>query len=241
MSPTQVVSWKSYAQKYDMLLSFNPFYQHLHQAVLAEVSEWEINGGDLIADVGAGTGNYSLSLARLFPQARVLHIDNDSGMNEAARTKRTQLGISNHAILESGIEDVELAEGSLRALISIHALYTFPRPEQVLQRMHKWLQPGGEAILVDAGRIVNVLSWQLAISFHLLRTYGWKKTWEIFREGREVSQQNAYIRNMQGNGTFWTHSHAEYCTAVEKAGFEILDAGTTFRGISDWVKVRKGR
>ena len=239
MSTTQAVSWNTYAQKYDMLLSFNPYYQRLHQAVLAKVRKWDIEKGDLIADVGAGTGNYSLSLARLFPQASVFHIDNDTGMNQAARKKRKQSGISNHTILETSIDKVQIAKGSLRALISIHALYAFPNPKEVLRNMYTWLQPGGEAVLVDAGRVINVMSWHMAISYHLVRTYGWKKTLEIFKEGREVSKQNAYIRNMQRNDTFWTHSHAEFCEAVKAAGFEILDSGTTFRGVSDWVVVRK--
>ena len=105
--------------------------------------------------------------------------------------------------------------------------------------MYNWLQPGGEAILVDAGRIVNVLSWQIAIGWHLLRSLGWQKTYQLLKEGKEVSRQNAYIRKMQIDGTFWTHSHKEFCKAVREAGFEILESGLTFRGCSDWIRARK--
>ena len=93
--------------------------------------------------------------------------------------------------------------------------------------------------LKNAGRIVNVLSWQLAISTYLIRNYGLKKTLQIFSKGKEVSKQNAYIRNMQKDGTYWTHTHEEFLDAVQTAGFEIQQAQTVFRGISDLVVVRK--
>ena len=239
MQTVQNVSWKSYAQKYDMLLSYNPFYQQVHQEVMQQVSKWEIKTGEFIADVGAGTGNYSLALARQFPQAKIFHIDNDEGMNAQTVAKREAAGIINHYVLDKGIEEVQLEEASLKGLVSIHALYTFPEPEKALQKMYSWLKPGGYAVLVDAGRIVNVLSWQIAIGWHLLRKYGLKKTLEIMHEGKEVSQQNAYIRKMQLSGDFWTHTHEEFLEAVRKAGFEILESNTTFRGVSDFVVARK--
>lgn len=238
---TAAVNWNTYAQTYDMLLAYNPFYQQLHEEVMEQVKKWDIQTGDLVADIGAGTGNYSLAIARRFPTANILHIDRDEGMNAVTAEKKEQEQLYNHHILSKGIDEVGLEEGSLRALISIHALYAFPNPTKVLRDMYDWLEPGGNAVLVDAGRIVNVLDWQLALSMRLIRRYGLRKTLEIFREGKEVSRQNAYIRSMQKNGTFWTHSHEEFCQAVQHAGFEVEYSQTCFRGISDLVVARKPR
>ena len=239
MQTTAEVNWNTYAQKYDMLLAHNPFYQQLHKEVMEEVRKWGISPGDLIADIGAGTGNYSLTVAQLFPQATILHIDRDEGMNEQTAKKRSLEPVNNHRILSWGVDEIQLQPNSLTGLISIHALYTFPNPTMALRNMYKWLEPEGYAVLVNAGRIVKVLDWQLAIGWHLLRNYGLKKTLEILREGKEVSRQNAYIRDMQRKGTFWTHSHEEFCQAVVEAGFEIQSSRTCFRGISDFVVARK--
>jgi len=239
MQTQQTVSWKTYAQTYDMLLQYNPFYQQVHQEVMEAVKDWKINKDDCIADIGAGTGNYSIALAKQFPQASVLHVDSDEGMNAVTRDKRIKEEVINHHTLEKGIETVKIEEESLKALVSIHALYTFPDPHKALRKMYSWLEPGGYAVLVNSGRIVNVKSWQLAIGWHLIRHYGLKKTMEIMRAGKEVSKQNAYIRDMQIRGEFWTHTHEEFCEAVRDAGFEILEAKKTFRGISDFVVVRK--
>ena len=156
-----------------------------------------------------------------------------------AKVKKEQAPLDNHQILSLGIEDLRLAPGSLRGLISIHALYTFPDPGAALRNMYQWLEPGGNAVLVDAGRIVNVLDWQIAIGWRMIRKHGLRKTLQIMREGKEVSRQNAKIRQMQRNGLFWMHSHEEFCQAVEDAGFEILKNQICFRGVSDFVVARK--
>lgn len=240
MQSVKAVSWNTYAQKYDMLLTYNPFYQQLHHNVLAEVAQWEIENGDLIADIGGGTGNYSLAIARQFPEAQILHIDNDKGMNAVTASKKASEGIANLSILGKGVDEVELEDNSIKALICIHALYTFDDPEAALKKIHDWLLPGGRAILVDAGRIVDVLSWKLAIGWYLFQNHGVKKMLHIMQEGKEISRQNTYIRNMQRKGIFWTHSHEDFCRSVEKAGFTIEKSSVTFRGVSDFVVATKG-
>ena len=233
------VDWYDYARKYDMLLQYNPFYQALRQEVLDLTDEWQIEAGDIIADIGAGTGNYSLALARQFPASQVLHIDKNHVMNRWALEKQKAARIDNLKYLPEGIEKVEFAENSLRAIISIHALYTFPDPHAVLANMHRWLQPGGMGILVDPGRIVRVFNWQLAIGWHLLTQHGLAKTLEIMREAKTVSKQNRLLSQMQRRGELWTHTPEAFQQAVEQAGFTILESRRCFRGISDLAVVTR--
>ena len=101
------------------------------------------------------------------------------------------------------------------------------------------MAPGAPVILVDPGRVMHVFSWKIAMAWHLIRTYGLQKTLEIFREAKAVAEQNAYIRTMQRNGSFWTHSHEEFCAAVIEAGFHIESHTICFRGNCDLVMARK--
>ncbi|MEM7655122.1 MAG: methyltransferase domain-containing protein [Bacteroidota bacterium] len=237
--PISTVSWTSYARSYDLLMTYNPFYQALHQEVMAEVQAWQLAPGDRLADFGAGTGNYSLALAHLFPHAQVLHLDNDPGMNARAAEKQQKQQLSNLSIQSLSMHEASFPPESLAGLISIHALYTFPQPFEALEVMYQSLQSGREAILVNAGRIVQVLPWKIAIGWHLLKTHGWADTRIILAEGKEVSRQNALIRQKQRSGEYWTHSHEEFCAAVRAVGFKIKTARTTFRGISDLLVVEK--
>jgi len=236
---TQEVSWSTYARTYDMLLAYNPFYQALHQEVLALTKAWELPTGSVITDIGAGTGNYSIALAQQFPQAQVIHIDRDPGMCEVAVHKREALALHNLEIRNEGVETLFIAPESLHACTCIHALYTFPDPHAVLNTLYQGMVPGGLGILVDPGRPVKVWDWQWAIGSSMLKTYGLNKTLQVMREGKEVSRQNRKLSRMQAAGKLWMHSHAEFCEAVLDAGFELLEARTTFRGISDLVVVRK--
>lgn len=233
------VEWKTYAQSYDMLLSHNPFYQELRKQVLNEVQSWDLVPGSTLADIGAGTGNYSTAIAKLYPDSHILHIDRDAGMIGRAREKQRTYGLENVSFFQQSIEETHFSNNSLQAIVAIHSLYTFPEPASVLRQFYHWLEPGGYGIFVDPGRKLNILSWQLAIGKHLLQTQGVRKTLQIMRDGKEVSRQNRKIQRMQARGEFWLHSHKEFCETVAQAGFEIVKAKTTFRGISDWIVVRK--
>lgn len=167
---TTTVDWNAYAEKYDMLLTYNPFYQEALREVLSRVRNWNIKAGDQIADVGAGTGNYSVEVARLFPQAQIFHIDADQGMNTIAAKKATRL--DNFQVLRKSVEQVNFATGSLQGLLCINAIYTFPNPQAELQKMYRWMAPGSHIVLIDAGRIMNVRSWTLALTWRLFRKYG---------------------------------------------------------------------
>lgn len=233
------VDWALYARTYDMLLSYNPFYQRLRKDIIAHTREWSIEVDDLIFDLGAGTGNYSLALAAQYPHAQVLHIEPNDGMNLRTREKMDEQKLQNVSILPCYAEAVKLSPNSAQAAVCIHALYTFNNPAATISSIYRWLKPGGHAILVDPGRKVKVVEWQIAIGWHLIRKHGLGKTLEIMRSGKEVSKQNAYIREKQSNGDYWLHSHKEFIQTVSNAGFEILEAKKTFRNISDFLSVRK--
>ncbi|MCB0640861.1 MAG: class I SAM-dependent methyltransferase [Phaeodactylibacter sp.] len=233
------VNWYEYAEKYDMLFNYNPFYQALQKEVLSLVQDWDMDNQSPIVDMGAGTGNYSIALARQFPGTQVLHIDNNEAMNARAIQKKKALALNNLDIRLQGIQETTFPADSVQGLVSVHALYTFPDPQAALRKMADWLQPGGRGILVDPGRMVNVIDWQLAIASRLLLRYGPIKTLKIFREAEPVSRQNRYIRNMQHQGKLWTHSPEEFRAALVAAGFEILESRTCFRGLSDMAIVTK--
>jgi SAM-dependent methyltransferase len=233
----QVVDWYAYAQRYDLLLAYNPYYQEARRRILAEVARWSPGPGTVLADLGAGTGNYSAALARAHPETAVCHLENNRGMNAVALRKAA--GLSNFRLLAHSVFEAPFEAASLDGVLCINALYTFPAPEAVLVTIFDWLRPGGRLVLLDPGRVMNLLAWKWAIFRHLAWTYGLRRTWQIVQEGKAVSRQNARIRALQRNGTYWLHSHAEFCEAVRMAGFEVYASDTCFRGDCDLVFARK--
>lgn len=233
------VDWNRYARKYDMLMKYNPFYQQLRAEVLKKVGRWKIDSYDRIADIGAGTGNYSVAVAKSFPGAKVFHVDRDLGMCSVAENKKQAENLQNLEIVNTSIEDLQLEPSSLKACLCIHSLYTFPDPEGLLKRIYDWLVPGGHGIFVDPGRPVKVLDWQIAIGWRMVKKYGLRKTLEVMKEGREISYQNQQISKYQADGTYWTHTPEEFVKTIQNAGFNILESRLCFRKISDMVIVSK--
>lgn len=238
MQPSNV-SWNRYAKKYDMLMTYNPFYQQLNAEVLERTKKWSLQSGDLIVDLAGGTGNYSIALAQQFPEANIIHVDGDKGMCQEAQEKKENLDLRNLNVELKDVDEIEFEPESLDALICIHALYTFPDPIKILNKAHQWLKPKGQAIFVNPGRIVNVLDWQVAIGWQMIMKYGILKTISIMQEGKEVSYQNKQVSKLQKNGTYWTHSHQEFNDAIKNAGFTILESRLCFRKISDMAVVCK--
>ena len=234
-SAISTVNWHSYAQTYDMLLDYNPFYQQLREEVFRKIIDWDIEEGALIADIGAGTGNYSLKLAKTFPQAQIIHVDNNNGMCDLTQRKVEESNLTNLQVRRQTVEALQFEKESLNACLCIHSLYTFPEPQKVIQRIYDWVKPGGIGIFVDPGRTVNVLDWQLAIGWHMIKKYGFRKTFQLLREGKEISHQNRQISKLHAQGIYWKHSQEEFCSAIREAGFEIISAQYCFRNISDMV------
>ena len=110
----QKVDWHAYAEKYDMLLEYNPFYQQLRREIFATVKEWTFEDEACILDIGAGTGNYSVLLAGHFPNAKVIHLDNNPAMNGRAGLKKREYNLVNLDIMDRGIEEVDFPENSMQ-------------------------------------------------------------------------------------------------------------------------------
>jgi len=56
---------------------------------------------------------------------------------------------------------------------------------------------------------------------------------------KDANKQNNYIQEIQIRGEFWTHTPEEFCETIQNVGFEILESSVTYRGVSDFVVVRK--
>ncbi len=229
------VDWSSYAAAYDEMAALNPAYQELLAAFRMATRDWTPRPGERMADLGAGTGNFSVELAQQFPECEVLHVDSDPAMNRVAEAKAESGRLRNLRVVASDLRSLDFPSGSLAALVSVHSLYTLPEPEQFLRRMHGWLRPGGVAFLCDFGRRMDVADWRRFLFRDCRRRFGLLPTLTRFYRGRVVAQANREIARRQDAGEFWTHDHDEFIAAVRRAGFEILNHSETYRGYSDLV------
>jgi ubiquinone/menaquinone biosynthesis C-methylase UbiE len=233
------VDWSSYAEVYDLMAENNPAYQDLIGEFRSAISLWQLEPQSMLADLGAGTGNFSLELAKAFPACQVSHVDADAEMNRSAVRKAARQSAGNFHCVTSDVQLTSFQPGSQSAITTVHALYAFPQPRSLFTRIFEWLRPGGYLLACDPGRIVNVSDWAGFLLRASLARQGVWRTARLFYRGRAVARQNRLIAKAQKEGVYWTHSHAEFRAAIEAAGFDVQSARETYRGYSDFVVARK--
>jgi ubiquinone/menaquinone biosynthesis C-methylase UbiE len=238
LRPTSV-AWDHYALHYDKMCGINPAYQ----ANIQLINRWLHNIGasqvGMVYELGAGTGNLTRLLARSFPTARVVHVDQDRAMNFVARRKYRLDGAENVRIVTKRIEELDVEDGSVDILLCSHTLYSLSTPTETLERIFGWIKPGGYFLVIDIGRPIRVVNWAAYLFWHSLRQSGLISTLRLFIGARQVARQNRNIAAKQLAGEYWSHSSSSFEDVLETVGFDVLEMGQCYRGISDYAVCRK--
>ncbi len=233
------VRWDEYARAYDVMCISNPAYQNNLALFRSWLDSIELTSKSTVCDVGAGTGNYTLELARRFPSTRVIHLDSDPVMNRTASRKYRNLAAENVEFRVSNVLGAGFAPQSLDLIVCVNALYTFTGTLSVLEQFRSWLKPSGVLFLLDLGRPMNVADWSKYIIGASLKERGVRATVASFVKGRKAIGQNRLIRREQERGNYWLHSSEEFKTTVSSVGFEITSFQTCYRDVCDLAVCRR--
>lgn len=231
--------WTRYATVYDLIAAHNPAYHELMRRFHDLAATWTLAPGAKIVDLGAGSGNFSLALAALFPDCTVMHVDGNPEMNAIAAEKAAARGLGNVEIRTSDIDAFHLEPGSVAAVTAIHALYAFPDPRGVVRRLADWLEPGGHVLACDPGRVLDTGEWARYIFGATARRHGLLRAMRLYARAMAGLRQNRHIARRQAAGSYWLHSLAEFRAEFRAAGLEVTTAFVTYRGCSDLVVARK--
>lgn len=100
--------------------------------------------GDVVADLGAGTGLLSLRAAReVGPEGRVIAVDSSEQCLDALRAKAREAGLENVETLQGELEALPLASASCTRAVCRSALVYTPDIAQALVEMRRVLAGGG--------------------------------------------------------------------------------------------------
>jgi ubiquinone/menaquinone biosynthesis C-methylase UbiE len=236
---TGVVDWTAYAQAYDRMAENNPAYQEIVELCLETLAAEHFKPGDVIVDLGAGTGNFSTRIAAQLPQCTVLHVDADPGMCVLARGKATQAGLRNHLVINKDAHHADFTPGSLKAVVSVHSLYAMHSPRVMIESMAHWIAPGGLLFACDPGRPMDLTRWTAYVLRETARRKGLAATARLIWDARNAIGANRRIGKCQRAGDYWLHDLSEFRVAFERNGFDIERSFTCFRGYSDAIVARK--
>jgi SAM-dependent methyltransferase len=110
----------------------------------------QINPGDIVVDVGSGSGFDSLIASKLVgPKGRVIGIDMTNEMLRKARSGAAEMGATNVEFREGHAENLSLPDEFADVIISNGVLNLTPDKKRTLSEWERVLKPGGRLYIGD--------------------------------------------------------------------------------------------
>lgn len=108
-----------------------------------------LEADDVVADIGAGTGFFSLPIAARVPQGRVLAVDIQPEMLAIVASRAKSGGIANVEPVQATETDPRLPPGTVDLVLMVDAYHEFSHPWEVMQGIVRGLKPGGRVVLIE--------------------------------------------------------------------------------------------
>lgn len=114
------------------------------------LDEIGIRPGMAIADVGAGTGYFSLKMARrVGPGGKVYANDVQAEMLEKLRANAQREKLTNVETVLGSEADPKLPAGKMDIVLLVDVYHEFSQPQEMLQHIRAALKPDGRLILLE--------------------------------------------------------------------------------------------
>ena len=125
----------------------------------AIVNATGIRPGEVVADIGAGTGLFTRLFAeRVGPEGRVYAVDISRPFIENIIRSAREQGLSNVDGVVNSDRDVSLPAASLDLAFLVDTYHHFEYPISMLSSIHEALRPDGTLIVIDFRRDPDVSS-----------------------------------------------------------------------------------
>ncbi len=108
-----------------------------------------ISSGDIIADIGAGSGYHVFKMAPLAKEGLVYAVDIQPEMLQVIREQQKKSGLDNIEIVKGSEKTVNLPENSVDKILMVDVYHEFSYPVEMLESMHKALRTNGQIYLIE--------------------------------------------------------------------------------------------
>ena len=113
------------------------------------VDNMDLALGDVVADVGAGTGYFTFRIAPRVPEGKVLAVDLQPEMLAIIEARKAERGIENVEAVRGTVQNPNLPPSSIDAALMVDAYHEFSHPREMMTSIADALRPGGQVVLVE--------------------------------------------------------------------------------------------
>ncbi|MBD1911375.1 class I SAM-dependent methyltransferase [Leptolyngbya sp. FACHB-16] len=104
---------------------------------------------DVVADIGAGTGYFSLRISPFVPQGRVIAVDIQPEMLDMLNFFKAASGAENVETILGQPDNPNLPVGEVDLALLVDAYHEFEYPYEMMEAIAKALKPGGRVVMVE--------------------------------------------------------------------------------------------
>ncbi|MEW6302553.1 MAG: class I SAM-dependent methyltransferase [Verrucomicrobiota bacterium] len=116
----------------------------------AMVEALKLKSGDVVADIGAGTGYVSWRMAqKVGENGTVFAVDIQPEMLELLAKKMAGRGVKNVKGVLGTITDPKLPENAVDLVVMVDVYHEFSHPYEMMSAICKSLKPGGRVVFVE--------------------------------------------------------------------------------------------
>src|SRR3954467_8954897 len=106
--------------------------------------------GDVVADIGAGSGYYTFRMAKLVaPKGKILAVDIQKEMLDIIRERAKKEDVTNVEPVQGEEADPKLKDESVDLILLVDVYHEFAFPYEMTEKMVKALKPGGRLVFVE--------------------------------------------------------------------------------------------
>ena len=106
--------------------------------------------GQVVADVGAGTGYFALRIARrVGPEGKVYANDVQPEMLDKLRANAQRENLSNVETVLGSVADPKLPAGKIDVVLLVDVYHELSQPQEMLQHIRAALKPDGRLVLLE--------------------------------------------------------------------------------------------
>jgi ubiquinone/menaquinone biosynthesis C-methylase UbiE len=117
------------------------------------VESLALSPGDTVADIGAGTGYFTLRLARKVGRSgRVFATDIDPAMLARLKERVLQAGLDNVVLVQATDSDAKLPPAAIDLALMVDVYHELSHPAETLAQVRRALRPGGRLTVVEYRR-----------------------------------------------------------------------------------------
>ena len=114
------------------------------------IAALDIRPGSIVADVGAGSGYYTVRLSRVVGAAgRVVATDLQPGMLDIVRSKVAGERLTNVEVVQGRADDPVLPAGAFDLILMVDVYHELASPQVFVRKLKEALKPDGRLVLIE--------------------------------------------------------------------------------------------